>query len=79
MEELSKTYTLTDSRDGGRINFGRDIALDLRLEPHHTLFEVIDRVETLYPQRSKDDICFITLLSLSTALAGTINKLKPNS
>jgi hypothetical protein len=50
MDELSKTYTLTHSRDGWRVNFSTGIAPDFPLEPHCRLFEVIDRVETLYPE-----------------------------
>jgi len=50
MDELSKTYTLTHSRDGWRVNFSTRIAPDFPLEPHYNLFEVIDRVETLYPE-----------------------------
>jgi hypothetical protein len=50
MEELSKTYTLTHSRDGWRVNFETGIAPGFGLEPHYSLDEVIDRVETLYPE-----------------------------
>jgi len=50
MEELSKTYTLTHSRDGWRVNFSTGIAPGFGVEPHYSLFEVIDGLETLYPQ-----------------------------
>ena len=50
MDELSKTYTLSHSRDGWRVNFSTGIAPGFGLEPHHNLFEVLDRVETLYPE-----------------------------
>jgi len=50
MDELSKTYTLTSSADGWRVNFSTGVAPGLGLEPHYNLFEVIDRVETLYPE-----------------------------
>ena len=46
----SKTYTLTHSRDGWRVNFSTGIAPGFGLEPYHSLFEVIDRLETLYPE-----------------------------
>ena len=50
MEELAKSYTLTHSPDGWRVNFSTGIAPGFGMEPHHSLFEVIDRVETLYPE-----------------------------
>jgi hypothetical protein len=50
MEELSKTYTLIHSNDGWRVHFSTGIAPGFGLEPHHSLFEVIDRVEMLYPE-----------------------------
>src|ERR1700730_17677814 len=50
MDELSKSYTLTHSLDGWRVNFPTGSARDFGLEPHHTLLEVIDRVERLYPK-----------------------------
>lgn len=50
MDELSKTYTLTHSADGWRVNFSTGIAPGFGVEPHYNLFDVIDRVETLYPE-----------------------------
>jgi hypothetical protein len=50
MDELSKTYTLARSPDGWRVNFSTGIAPGFGLEPYHSLFEVIGRVETLYPE-----------------------------
>ena len=50
MDALSKTYTLTHSPNGWRVNFATGIAPGFGLEPHYNLFEVIDRVETLYPE-----------------------------
>jgi hypothetical protein len=50
MEELSKSYTLTHSPDGWRVNFSTGIAPGFGLEPHYSLREVIQRVETLYPE-----------------------------
>ena len=50
MDELSKTYTLAHSPDGWRVHFSSGIAPGLGLEPDYNLFEVIDRVETLYPE-----------------------------
>jgi hypothetical protein len=50
MEELSKSYTLTHSPDGWRVNFASGIAPGFGLEPHYSLREVIQRVETLYPE-----------------------------
>ena len=50
MDELSKIYTLAHSSDGWRVNFSTGIAPGFGLEPHHSLFEVIARVETLYPE-----------------------------
>ena len=50
MEERSKTYTLAHLPDGWRVNFSTGITPDLGLKPHHGLFEVIGRVETLYPE-----------------------------
>jgi hypothetical protein len=47
MDELSKTYTLARSPDGWRVNFSTGIAPGFGLEPYHSLFEVIGRVETL--------------------------------
>ena len=49
MEELSKTYTLAHSPDGWRVHFSTGIAPGFGLEPHYNLFEVIGRLETLYP------------------------------
>ena len=43
MEELSKTYTLTHSRDGWRVNFSTGLAPGFGLEPQYSLFDVIDR------------------------------------
>jgi hypothetical protein len=50
MEELSKTYTLTHSDQGWRVQFQTGTAPGFGLEPHYDLFEVIGRVETLYPE-----------------------------
>ena len=50
MDELSKTYTLARSPDGWRVNFSTGIASGFGLEPHHSLFDVIDRVEKLYAE-----------------------------
>jgi hypothetical protein len=50
MDELSKTYTLTHAKDGWRVHFSTGIAPGFGLEPHYNLFEVIGRVETLYPE-----------------------------
>lgn len=50
MDELSKTYTLAHSPDGWCVHFSTGTAPGLVVEPHHSLFEVIDRVETLYPE-----------------------------
>ena len=50
MDELSKTYTLTHSADGWRVNFSTGIAPGFGVEPHYHLFDVLDRVETLYPE-----------------------------
>jgi len=50
MEELSKSYALTHSPDGWRVNFSTGIAPGFGMEPHHNLLDVIDRVETLYPE-----------------------------
>ena len=50
MDELSKTYTLAHSPDGWRVNFSTGIAPGFGLEPDYSLFDVIDRVETLYPE-----------------------------
>ena len=50
MEEPSKTYTLTHSAEGWRVDFSTGVTPGLGLEPHYNLFEVIDRVETLYPE-----------------------------
>ena len=50
MDELSNTYTLTHSPDGWRVHFSSGVAPGFGLEPHYNLFEVIDRVETLYPE-----------------------------
>ena len=50
MDELSITYTLTHSPGGWRVHFSSGIAPGLSVEPHYNLFEVIDRVETLYPE-----------------------------
>jgi len=68
MDALSKTYTLTHSPNGWRVNFATGIAPGFGLEPHYNLFEVIDRVETLYPEyrprllsRSSRIISFIWL------------------
>jgi hypothetical protein len=50
VDDLSKTYTLTHSPDGWRVHFSTGIAPGFGLEPHHSLSDVIDRVETLYPE-----------------------------
>ena len=50
MDELSRTYTLSHSADGWRVNFSTGIAPGFGVEPHYHLFDVIDRVETLYPE-----------------------------
>jgi hypothetical protein len=50
MDELSKTYTVAHSPDGWRVHFSTGIAPGFGVEPHCSLFEVIDRVETLYPE-----------------------------
>jgi hypothetical protein len=50
MDELSKTYTLTHSPNGWRVHFASGIAPGFGLEPHYNLFDVLDRVETLYPE-----------------------------
>ena len=50
MSELAKTYTLTHSDEGWHVHFRTGIAPGFGLEPHYSLLEVIDRVETLYPQ-----------------------------
>jgi hypothetical protein len=50
MDELSTTYTLTHSQDRWRVNFANGIAPGFGLEPHHSLLEVIDRVEKLCPE-----------------------------
>ena len=50
MDELSKSYTLTHSPDGWRVHFSTGIAPGFGMEPHYSLFEVIGRVETLYPE-----------------------------
>jgi hypothetical protein len=50
MDELSKTYTLTDSPDGWHVDFASGVAPGFGLEPHCSLFDVIDRVEKLYPE-----------------------------
>jgi hypothetical protein len=49
MDELFKTYTLAHSPDGWRLHFSMGIAPGSCMEPHHRLFDVIERVETLYP------------------------------
>ena len=43
MDELAKTYTLAHSPDGWRVHFSTGIAPGFGLEPHHSLFDVIDR------------------------------------
>ena len=50
MDELSNTYTVTHSPDGWRVHFSTGVTPGLGLEPHYNLFEVIGRVETLYPE-----------------------------
>jgi hypothetical protein len=50
MDDLTKTYTLTRSADGWRAHFQTGIAPGFGLEPHHSLLEVIERVETLHPE-----------------------------
>jgi hypothetical protein len=50
MDELSKSYTLTHSDQGWRVHFSTGVAPGFGLETHYNLFEVIDRVETLYPE-----------------------------
>ena len=48
--ELDKTYTVTFSDEGWRIHFQPDIAPHFGIEPGHSLREVIERVEELYPE-----------------------------
>jgi hypothetical protein len=50
MDELPKTYTLANTRDGWRVNFSTGIAPGFGLEPHYSLRQVIGRVEDLYPE-----------------------------
>src|ERR1700751_5024230 len=50
MDELSKSYTLTHSDQGWRVHFSTGVAPGFGLEPHYNLFEVIGRVDTLYPE-----------------------------
>jgi hypothetical protein len=50
VDELSKTYTLTHSAEGWRVHLATGIAPGFGLEPQHSLLEVIDRVEKLYPE-----------------------------
>ena len=50
MDELSKTYTLAHSPNGWHVHFSSGIAPGFGLEPHYRLGEVIERVETLYPE-----------------------------
>lgn len=50
MDELSKTYALTHSPEGWRVNFSTGIDAGFGVEPQCNLFEVIDRVEMLYPE-----------------------------
>jgi hypothetical protein len=50
MDELSNTYTVTYSPAGWRVHFSTGVTPGLGLEPHYNLFQVIDRVETLYPE-----------------------------
>jgi hypothetical protein len=50
MDELSKSYTVSHSREGWRVSFATGIAPGFGLEPHYGLLEVIDRVEKLYPE-----------------------------
>src|ERR1700730_464938 len=50
MDELSNTYTLTHSPEGWRVNFATGIDAGFGVEPECNLFEVIDRVEMLYPE-----------------------------
>ena len=50
MDELSKTYTVAHSPDGWRVHFSTGIAPGFGMEPHYDLVDVIDRVETLYPE-----------------------------
>ena len=50
MDELSKTYTLNHSAEGWRVNFSTGIDAGFGVESQCNLFEVIDRVEMLYPE-----------------------------
>ena len=50
MDELSKTYRLAHSPDGWRVHLADKIASGFRVEPHYNLVDVIDRIETLYPE-----------------------------
>src|SRR5260370_24449803 len=50
MYELSKSYTVTHSREGWRVSFATGIAPGLGLESHYGLLEAIDRVEKLHPE-----------------------------
>jgi hypothetical protein len=50
MDELSKSYAVSHSREGWRVSFATGIAPGFGLEPHYGLLEVIDRVEKLYPE-----------------------------
>jgi hypothetical protein len=77
MEELSKTYTLTHSRDGWRVNFSTGIAPGFGLEPHYRLFEVIDRVEMLYPEyRPRLTVTQLADYQLQMARRGHVQELQ---
>jgi hypothetical protein len=49
MEEPSKTYTLTHSRDGWSVHFSTGIAPAFGLEQDYSLLEVIEYVKKLHP------------------------------
>lgn len=50
MDELSKTYTLAHSPDGWRVHFSTGIVPGFGIEPQYSLFDLIGRVDTLYPE-----------------------------
>ena len=50
MDELSKSYTLTHSPDGWRVNFASGISPAFGLEPYDSLFDVIERVGKRYQE-----------------------------
>ena len=49
-DQLQLTYTVTHSDQGWRVHFQPNIAPYFGLEPHYTLPEPIERVESRYPQ-----------------------------